>query len=165
MSKKNNRSIIARRHAHDLKRKQPSAQLNLCCSCPAVDGAAATVYASLHSPARVILIASAVFMSRHLLHPAVEKEAQEKLRKKQEKAERKKTRQLAATGEVRKKRKGLRLRKGVKVKVSGLSSIVIISSATAAYEPGVRPEHRLDPCTTPKSFHVRICKYLVSCCC
>lgn len=51
-----------------------------------------------------------------LLH-TVEKEAQEQQRKKQEKAERKAARQLAASGEVRKKRKGLRLRKGVRVKV------------------------------------------------
>lgn len=48
---------------------------------------------------------------------AVEKEAQEKLKKQQEKAQRKKERQLAATGVVKTKRKGLRIRKGVRVKV------------------------------------------------
>lgn len=47
----------------------------------------------------------------------VEKKAQEKLKRKQEKSERKKDRQLAATGVVRTKRKGLRIRKGVRVKV------------------------------------------------
>ncbi|WIA16372.1 hypothetical protein OEZ85_013068 [Tetradesmus obliquus] len=65
MSKKNNKKIIARKHAHDLK---------------------------------------------------LEKEAQEKLKKQQEKAQRKKERQLAATGVVKTKRKGLRIRKGVRVK-------------------------------------------------
>jgi hypothetical protein len=47
----------------------------------------------------------------------VEKEAREKLQKQQEKAQRKKDRQLAATGVVKTKRKGLRIRKGVRVKV------------------------------------------------
>eukprot|EP00879_Flechtneria_rotunda_P008099 GHRR01008483.1.p1 GENE.GHRR01008483.1~~GHRR01008483.1.p1 ORF type:complete len:141 (+),score=61.35 GHRR01008483.1:122-544(+) len=65
MSKKNNRKIIARKHAHDLQ---------------------------------------------------CEKEAQQKLARKQQKIERKKERQLAATGAVATKQKGLRLRKGAKVK-------------------------------------------------
>ncbi|KAF6251223.1 hypothetical protein COO60DRAFT_1702446 [Scenedesmus sp. NREL 46B-D3] len=65
MSKKNNKKIIARKHAHDLK---------------------------------------------------LEKEARDKLQKQQEKAQRKKDRQLAATGVVKTKRKGLRIRKGVRVK-------------------------------------------------
>jgi hypothetical protein len=47
----------------------------------------------------------------------VEKEAKEKLQKQQDKAQRKKERQLAATGVVKTKRKGLRIRKGVRVKV------------------------------------------------
>eukprot|EP00775_Hariotina_reticulata_P003953 gene3952-4206_t len=65
MSKKNNRKIIARKHAHDL---------------------------------------------------ALEKAAKEKAQKAQQKSERKKERQLAATGAVKTKRKGLKLKKGFRVK-------------------------------------------------
>ncbi|KAF8065584.1 hypothetical protein HT031_003185 [Scenedesmus sp. PABB004] len=65
MSKKNNRAIMARKHAHDL---------------------------------------------------ALEKAAREAAQRKQAKADRKKARQLAATGEVKTKRKGLRIRKGVKIR-------------------------------------------------
>jgi len=48
----------------------------------------------------------------------VEKAAQEKAKKAQQKSERKKERQIAARGAVKTKRKGLKLKKGFRVKVS-----------------------------------------------
>lgn len=47
----------------------------------------------------------------------MEKAAKEKAQKAQQKSERKKERQLAATGAVKTKRKGLKLKKGFRVKV------------------------------------------------
>jgi len=48
----------------------------------------------------------------------VEKAAQEKAKQAQQKSQRKKERQVAARGAVKTKRKGLKLKKGFRVKVS-----------------------------------------------